>query len=185
MSAIPAFIRLIPWQALRVPATGIPTSPVIPVEELIKETDATSLDDDPADPSPKRDPKKEPDKDPKPDPKKEPRPPFEQDETTCQLRPPAKETLKKLKTQAVIAANCEQAMRDAYNRGYRTGRAVSKTWKSPKTFRCQRIKADGQYLGNRLKRIILQQENGPRKRIKVSSRHGGGVLDDLLDAASS
>lgn len=168
MAAIPAGIQLVQWAFRAVPATGAPVTPLFPpVEELKRETDIEQLrrlDEPPASPDPKQKPKDK--TQPKPEPQPEPQP-FDQDKATCQLLPPSDELSKKLKTQVVIAGNCEQAMRDAYNRGYATGRAVSKKWRS----RCPLIKADGQFLAKRLKRIILQQENGPRGSATVWSRN--------------
>lgn len=168
MSAITAGIQLVGWAARAVPAVGAPTQPVTDwpkVEELRRLSDVEQIrriDEDPASPDPKRKPETKPEPKPTPD-----ETPFDQDKKTCQLLPPSDELRKKLKTQCVIALNCEQAMRDAYNRGYKTGRAVSKKWRS----RCPLIAADGKFLGARLKRIILKQDNGPRGTASVWSRN--------------
>ena len=168
MSAIPAGIELVGWAARA--ATGIKVQPVPAndwpkIEEIRRLEDIEQLrriDQDPASPDPKRKPETKPEPKPAPD-----ETPFDQDKKTCQLLPPSDELRKKLKTQVVIALNCEQAMRDAYNRGYATGRAVSKKWRS----RCPLIAADGKFLGARLKRILLQQKNGPRGTASVWSRN--------------
>lgn len=171
MSAVLLVGRVVQW-AVRIQPASQPQTPWFPEpEEITDAGDIESLrriDDLPASPDPVQKPQAKPTPSPTPTPKPQEQPqPFDQDKKTCQLLAPTKELSEKLATQVVIARNCEQAMRDAYNRGYATGRAVSKKWKS----RCPRIRADGQYLAGRLKRILLQQDNGPRRMRKVSSRN--------------
>lgn len=180
MSVISAGIRVIPWQVL---GRNLPTTPLIPdriqIEEMRVE-DLGRLDEDPADPTPPKKQKPKPkspvgDLDTLPDPQTQPQPTgprWRVDPKTCTITRPPGKAQDELKTQACIAWNVAQAMTEAYNRGYATGRAVSKKYK----LRCPRARDDAAWLDKRLKRIILSQEKGPRRRaIKPQARSGRRV----------
>lgn len=178
MSALPAFIRLvrvIPWQVVErapaVPATGDDLVPRI--KELDIQLDALRrLDEPPANPEPP--PKKKPtpsqpvgDTAPAPQPQPQPQGDrFRLDPKTCTITRPPGKNQEELKTMACIAWNVSQVMVEAYNRGYATGRAVSK---KPKA-RCVRARDDAAWLSKRLERIILSQDNPQTHRRVVNSR---------------
>lgn len=102
---------------------------------------------------------------PQPQPQPQPKGPWRRDPKTCTIVRDPKAT-NALKTQACIAWNVCQAMTDAYNRGYATGRSNSKNHKG----RCRNADLDSAWLNQRLKRIILSQDNPQTHRRTLYSR---------------
>lgn len=177
-AAAKVITRVIPWQVItRATPKALPKMPKeIDYDDLgkgAKEAQETirRLDDPPADPTPPKPKPKSPigDLDQLPDPELEPQPEdqtWRTDPKTCTITRPSNRANTELMTQVCIAGNVAQAMTEAYNRGYATGRAVSKKWK----LRCPRSRDDSAWLNKRLKRIILSQDNPQVHRRVVTSR---------------
>ena len=149
---------------------GEPVSPLAPAPERIRIDleQLRRLDDPPADPTPPPKPKKEPTPVPQPQPQPEPQTepgPWRTDPKTCTVTRDPKAS-QALKTQACIAWNVAQAMTEAYNLGYADGRRASKNFKT----RCTNAKSAARWLNQRLKRIILSQDNPQIYKRRVTSR---------------
>lgn len=172
MSVLNAGIRFTQWAVLRGRVLPGDVAPTIPDPKIVEAEleDIRRLDEPPANPNPPPKPKPgdiapAPHPGPQPQPQPQPKGPWRRDPKTCTIVRDPKAT-NALKTQACIAWNVCQAMTDAYNRGYATGRSNSRNHKG----RCRNAELDSAWLNQRLKRIILSQDNPQTHRKRIWSR---------------